>query len=447
MPASSRPRASAIAVAVAVLGVLVLARVAGQLRDTLDGDAARAAAEVARLHATTPQILTTPGALEGRLGGATLHVQVLDGRGRIVARSAGLGGRVLPPGRPPRALRERRGAFGDGGSVTRPIRVFAAPLGPLGRGPAAGGAVVAAAETQGIEDTIGATGDAVLIAGGVAALLAMLLAAALVRLAMRPLRALSAGAEDIARTQDAARRLAVPQQPGRGPIARGDAQRDAGVAGACARRRAALRRRRVARAAHAADRAARQRRVPGTPRRGPRGARRPARVRRAAEPAARRPADARPGGRDGSGAGTPVDLVEVAREALELHPGPAVLDTPGDGRVTARGDRAALLLAAGNLVGNARKHGPRGAPVTVRVRRAGRHAVLEVSDEGAGLLGRRGGARLRPLLARRTRTAGLRPRPGDRPRGRGAPRRRRRRRAARRSPCACRSQRDLKTRP
>jgi two-component system OmpR family sensor kinase len=53
--------------------------------------------------------------------------------------------------------------------------------------------------------------------------------------------------------------------------------------------------------------------------------------------------------------------------------------------VVARGDRSALLLATGNLVGNARKHGPEAAPVTVRVRRDRDRAVVEVRDEGKGL--------------------------------------------------------------
>ncbi len=46
--------------------------------------------------ASTPQLLTEPGTLEGRLGGSPLLVQVIDPRGRIVARSSGLGSRVLP---------------------------------------------------------------------------------------------------------------------------------------------------------------------------------------------------------------------------------------------------------------------------------------------------------------------------------------------------------------
>src|SRR5256885_1953310 len=89
-----------------------VARRAG--RGSLDDDLVRRAADVAQLNAATPQQLTQPGALEGRLGGSALFVQVIDDRGRIVARSSGLGGRVLPfDGAVRRALGERRPAFAD----------------------------------------------------------------------------------------------------------------------------------------------------------------------------------------------------------------------------------------------------------------------------------------------------------------------------------------------
>jgi signal transduction histidine kinase len=376
----------AIALAVALLGALVLARVQDQLRDTLDGELRTRAAEVARLQATTPQILTAPGALEGRLGGATLHVQVLDRRGRIVARSAGLGGRVLPSGPVTvAALRARRSAFGDARLGETPLRVFAAPLGPLGRGPAAGGTVVAAAETEGIDDTIAATGDAVLVAGGAAAALAMLLAAVLVRLAMRPLRVLSAGARDIARTQDAARRLPVP----------GSRDEVRSLADTLNAMLASLQRARAVEQRFVAD-ASHELRTPLTALRGNAAylerhgadAEALADLRTSAERLSRLLDDLLTLAReDATGAisAAPVDLVEVAREALELHPGPALLETPDGAPVVARGDRSALLLATGNLVGNARKHGPEAAPVTVRVRRDRDRAVVEVRDEGKGL--------------------------------------------------------------
>jgi len=311
---------------------------------------------------------------------------VLDRRGRIVARSAGLGGRVVPAGDATMAaLRDRRSAFGDARLGETPLRVFAAPLGPLGRGPAAGGAVVAAAETQGIDDTISATGDAVLVVGGAAAVLAMILAAALVRVAMRPLRVLSTGAQDIARTQDAARRLPVPASK--------DELRS--LAETLNAMLASLQRARTVEQRFVAD-ASHELRTPLTALRGNAAYL----ERHGADPEAL--ADLRTSAErlshlldnlltlareDATGAVSTaaVDLVEVAREALELHPGPAVLETPDGSPVVAGGDRASLLLATSNLVGNARKHGPEGARVTVRVRRNGNRAVVDVRDEGEGL--------------------------------------------------------------
>ena len=67
----------------------VLARLDSQLNGALDRSLRARATEVARLAASTPQLLTEPGTLEGRLGGSPLLVQVIDPRGRIVARSSG----------------------------------------------------------------------------------------------------------------------------------------------------------------------------------------------------------------------------------------------------------------------------------------------------------------------------------------------------------------------
>ncbi|MDQ3241472.1 MAG: hypothetical protein M3Q43_08825, partial [Actinomycetota bacterium] len=98
--------AAAILAAVILLGGAVFGLVARELRSSLDETLEARAGEVARLAASTPVLLTAPGALEGRLGGRQLLVQVLDRRGRIVARSLALGGRVLPrPGPADAALR------------------------------------------------------------------------------------------------------------------------------------------------------------------------------------------------------------------------------------------------------------------------------------------------------------------------------------------------------
>ena len=204
--------AVAIVVAVAALGLAVLAQLDNQLNDALDRALRARATDVARLAATTPDVLLQAGTLEGRLGGSALLVQVVDPDGRIVARSSGLGGRVLPDGPTARAaLDDRRAGYGDARLGTDPIRVYAAPLGELGRGPAAGGAVIVAGTTQEIEATLDTTRRFVLLSSLVAALLAAALATVLARRALRPLRRLSSGARVIERTGDASQRLPAPQ--------------------------------------------------------------------------------------------------------------------------------------------------------------------------------------------------------------------------------------------
>ena len=97
--------AVAIVVAVVLLALAVPALLSRQLEGSLDESLRARAADVARLAASSPDLVTERGALEG--GG--LLVQVIDRRGRIVARSGTLGIRVLPldgPGR--RALEDRR---------------------------------------------------------------------------------------------------------------------------------------------------------------------------------------------------------------------------------------------------------------------------------------------------------------------------------------------------
>jgi heavy metal sensor kinase len=56
--------------------------------------------------------------------------------------------------------------------------------------------------------------------------------------------------------------------------------------------------------------------------------------------------------------------------------------TPG---VTVRGDRARLKQVIVNLLDNAIKYTPNGGHVTLRVRREGAHALLDVTDDGIGI--------------------------------------------------------------
>ena len=80
-------------------------------------------------------------------------MEVLDARGRIVARSATLGGRLLPAGAlVGRAIRQGRTGSAGGELTGVPLRLFAAPL-PDAGGLAAGGAVVVASSTRESERT------------------------------------------------------------------------------------------------------------------------------------------------------------------------------------------------------------------------------------------------------------------------------------------------------
>jgi two-component system OmpR family sensor kinase len=85
----------------------------------------------------------------------------------------------------------------------------------------------------------------------------------------------------------------------------------------------------------------------------------------------------------------PVDLVALASDAVDdaraVSPDRMVtFETSGPVVVT--GDEARLRQVAANLLGNARVHTPDGTPVHVRVRTTTDVAVLEVADEGPGLI-------------------------------------------------------------
>ena len=143
--------AVAIVAAVVLLALAVPALLSRQLEGSLDDSLRARAADVARLAASSPDLVTERGALEG--GG--LLVQVVDRRGLLVARSGTLGVRVLPLDGPGRAaLDQRRASTGDLALGTEPIRVYGAPLGELGASDAAGGALLAACFTAETEATL-----------------------------------------------------------------------------------------------------------------------------------------------------------------------------------------------------------------------------------------------------------------------------------------------------
>jgi signal transduction histidine kinase len=196
--------AAAIVLALALLVIAVPKLLEGELRSELDATLRRRAADVARLNATAPSELTSPGALEA----GALLVEVVDRSGRIVARSSALGGRVLDVDEG--VLRDRRPRLADGRLGTDPIRVYTAPLGELGKGEAAGGAVVVASDLAAIEHTLDRTRTLIALCALFAALIAAALATLLTRRALRPLTRLSGGARAIARSGDAAQRLPEP---------------------------------------------------------------------------------------------------------------------------------------------------------------------------------------------------------------------------------------------
>jgi two-component system, OmpR family, sensor kinase len=375
--------AVAITVAVAALGIAVLARLDAQLNDGLDDSLRVRATEVARLSASTPELLMRAGTLEGRLGGSPLLVQVIDPRGRIVARSSALGSRVLPDAPVVLdALQRREPGYGDARLGADPVRVYAAPLGELGQGRAAGGAVVVAGTTAEIESTLDTTRRFVLVSSLAAALLAAALATLLARRALRPLRQLSSGARAIERTGDASQRLPDPH-------ARDEVGTLAETLNAML---ASLERAREAEQRFVGD-ASHELRTPLTALKG-----NLAYVsRHGADPEvlADIEADAARLGvllddllalaREDAAAparGEPVDLTELAREAAAAD---ERADVTANGPVIVAGERPALERAVGNLVRNARRHGPPQGRIELTVEAEHGRARISVADEGPGL--------------------------------------------------------------
>ena len=201
--------ALSILVALAVLGSTLVVLLGRQLHDELDRALRTRATEVAQLVATTPALVTQPGALEAPLGGQQLFVEVLDRHQRIVARSSALGAKVLSV---PDAQRQALAGHSARTSVRlgeTPLRVLAAPL-PAGSGTAAGGVVLVAASTRSIDATIAEARRLLVLSALAAALVAGLVAAGLARRALQPLSRLSAGVREITRTSDPTRRLPEP---------------------------------------------------------------------------------------------------------------------------------------------------------------------------------------------------------------------------------------------
>jgi two-component system OmpR family sensor kinase len=375
--------AAALAVVVAVAFLAVCARllVAHQLHTSLDSSLRRRAPDAARLSVSAPALLTAPGALESPVAGRQLSVEVLDRHGRFIARSLALGAKLLPSaGVATDALRCGRGGFADVQLGSEPLRLYAAPL-PEDGGPVAGGAVLVAASTADIEQTLRRLDLLLLLSGLLAAGVGAVAAAALTRRGLGPLARVSSAAAEIERTGDASRRLPGPHAD----------DEVADLARTLNRMLAALDTARLRERRFLAD-ASHELRTPVTSLAG--NVDFIARHGVNAEVLADLQLDMERLQR------LVGDLLALERESAGPAPGQdvrldaivadAIADRP-TARVTAcapvtvRGEPDALRRALDNLLDNAEVHGPRGGEVTVSLTVAGGVAALAVHDEGPGL--------------------------------------------------------------
>jgi two-component system, OmpR family, sensor kinase len=372
--------ALAVLLALVVVGIAADVLVSRHLRRSLDATLRQRAVEVAQLSASAPALVTAPGSLDSPLGGTHVTVQVIDSRGRIVARSLSLGGRVLPAGRlVDAAIANARPGYADGRLGDEQLRLYVAPLADFG-GAAAGGAVVVAASTQDLRSTLASLHAVLLVSALAAAGLAALALAVLMRRALRPLGRLADAAAEIERTGDPARRL--PEPASTDEVARLAATLNAMLA--------SLERARDSERRFLAD-ASHELRTPLTALRGnvaflARHGATPELVSDLEQDAERLVRLA-----DDLLALSREEAAEPPREEVRLDELARAAGADGSVRVSApepvrvRGDRAALERALANLVQNARLHGPEGGEVEVVAERDDGVARLSVRDEGTGL--------------------------------------------------------------
>jgi signal transduction histidine kinase len=372
-----------IIVAVALFGGAAVVLVRHELRSSLDSALRGRALQVAELAVSAPAVLTAPGALESPVSGRQIVVEVIDSRGRILARSLALGANLLPQDRlAGQAIRSGRTGFENVVIAARPYRLYAAPIAQA-VGPAAGGAVLVASETSDISDTIGRLGLVVTLSGAGAALIAVLAAALLTGRGLRPLRRLVAAGEEIERTADPSRRLP----------ATGSGDEIGQLTGVLNRMLAALEGSRNSERRFLAD-ASHELRTPVTALLG--NVEFVARHGASPEVIADLQRDATRLGRlvddllalervtaavDEAG---PVELEAVLAAVLRAHEADGRVSADHLDPVTVEGDADALARAVENLVENAFVHGPANGIVTVALRREGDRALLSVSDEGQG---------------------------------------------------------------
>ncbi len=369
-----------------------IALVGASLRGSLDSALRNRAQEVAQLAVSAPAVLTNPGALESPVSARQLAVEVIDARGRILARSLTLGARLLP--QDALALRARvQGATGFEGIeiAGRRLRMYAAPIAQAG-GPAAGGAVLVASETTDISQTIHHLAFVLALAGAGIAVLGGIAAAGLTRRGLRPLPALIAAAEEIERTGDPDRRLPQLLRP-RG-VGAPPAAEFVGLTGVLNRMLGSLARSRASERRFLAD-ASHELRTPVTTLLG--NVEYAARhgvdeellvdLRRDASRLARLVDDLlaleREGGAEPQLASVALErLLADLVEELDRDQGRIELVCPEPVRVL--GEEESLRRAARNLIENGLGHGPPRGTVTVRLHRRETHAQLTVSDQGQG---------------------------------------------------------------
>jgi two-component system, OmpR family, sensor kinase len=373
--------AVAIVLVLIVVGTAVDLLVARHLHGSLDRALRQRAVQVAQLSASAPALLTTPGALDSPVGSTQLSVEVLDRHGRIVARSLALGGEVLPLGALARsAIAHGASGYRNTRLGTDPARLYVAPLAEFG-GKAAGGAVLVAASTHDLDETLASLRLFVLLAAVGAAVVAAGPVALLMRRALRPLGELADAASEIERTGDPRRRL--PEQAAADEVSRLGQTLNAMLA--------SLERARDAERRFLAD-ASHELRTPLTALRGNvaylrRHGQTPELVEeleRDAERLAALADDLLVLSRE-EVAEPPVGEVRLdllARAAAEADP---AVEASAPAPVSVRGDQAALERALANLVENAHRHGPAGGKIVVGAVQEDGLATLSVRDEGRGL--------------------------------------------------------------
>jgi signal transduction histidine kinase len=376
--------AGSIIAAVALLAVATVVLVRRELRSTLDTTLSQRAQDVAQLAVSAPAVLTEPGALESAASGRQVAVEVIDARGRILARSLTLGARLLPRDRLARqALVAGRPGYEDVEIDGRPYRLYDAPIAQAG-GPAAGGAVLVGSDTSDISRALGRLGLVVALAGTAVSLLAVLAAAVLTRRGLRPLRRLVHAAEEIERTADPARRL--PET--------GVGDEIGQLTGVLNRMLASLEAARAGERRFLAD-ASHELRTPVTSLLGNveyvvrHGA--DAEVledlRRDAERLGRLVNDLLTMERSDTAVQRrePLELDQLVGDVLRSHDhADGRLRTGRLASVSVEGEREALIRVLDNLIENALVHGPSGGTVTVALERSGDRALLRVRDEGPG---------------------------------------------------------------